>query len=112
MSPAKPMVREALRAVPAGSTVSYTGLVNSDTPATFSSLPYTPPSIATTATAASHVAGSPYTITASGAVDSDYSIGYAAGTLAWEARRESRRAKGAPRVMVTPGGVGLAWALD
>ena len=39
-------------------------------------------------------------------------LGVAAGTLAWEARRESRRAKGAPRVMVTPAGVGVAWALD
>jgi membrane-associated phospholipid phosphatase len=38
-------------------------------------------------------------------------IGVAAGTLAWEARRESRR-KNAPRVTLTPGGVGVAWALD
>jgi membrane-associated phospholipid phosphatase len=37
-------------------------------------------------------------------------IGVAAGTLAWEARRESR--KNAPRVTLTPGGVSMAWALD
>src|SRR5207253_3778509 len=39
------------------------------------------PTIMTSATAASHVAGSPYSISASGAVDTDYSIGYGAGTL-------------------------------
>ena len=62
-------------------TVTYTGLVNGDTPATFSSAPNTPPAIITTATASSHVSGNPYSITASGAVDSDYSISYVAGTL-------------------------------
>ena len=62
-------------------TVTYTGLVNGDTPATFSSAPNTPPTITTTATASSHVSGNPYSITASGAVDSDYSISYVAGTL-------------------------------
>ena len=40
--------------------------------ATFNNSPNTPPSLATTATAASHVAGSPYTITVSGAIDTDY----------------------------------------
>ena len=35
----------------------------------------------TTATAASHVSGNPYSITASGAVDSDYTISYVAGSL-------------------------------
>jgi len=39
-------------------------------------------------------------------------IGYAAGTLAWEARRESRRGKSAPRVAVGPGTVSLAWDLE
>jgi len=58
-------------------TTSYTGLVNGDTA---SSLP-TAPALNTTATAGSHVAGSPYTITASGAVDSDYTISYVDGTL-------------------------------
>src|SRR5207302_2042160 len=58
-------------------TVSYTGLVNGDTPASLT----TPPTLSTTATAASHVAGSPYAITASGATNSDYTISYVAGNL-------------------------------
>ena len=58
-------------------TASYTGFVNGDTSASLS----TPPSITTTATAASHVAGSPYNITGSGAVDTDYSISYVTGHL-------------------------------
>ena len=43
--------------------------------------PDDPPTLTTTATASSHVAGSPYAITASGAVDTDYSISYVAGSL-------------------------------
>jgi len=62
-------------------TASYTGLVNGDTAATFSQAPNTAPSIVSTATARSHVAGSPYAITASGAADSNYSISYVSGTL-------------------------------
>ncbi len=58
-------------------TASYTGFVNGDTSASLT----TQPTLSTTATAASHVAGSPYTITASGAVDTDYTISYVAGTL-------------------------------
>ncbi|MGP0065797.1 MAG: Ig-like domain repeat protein [Isosphaeraceae bacterium] len=58
-------------------TASYSGLVNGDTPGSLT----TPPSLSTTATAASHVSGSPYLITASGAVDLDYTISYAVGTL-------------------------------
>ena len=58
-------------------TASYTGFVNGDTSASLT----TQPTLTTTATASSHVSGSPYTITASGAVDSDYSITYVAGTL-------------------------------
>ena len=58
-------------------TATYTGFVNGDTAASLT----TPPTLTTTATAASHVAGSPYAITASGAVDSDYTISYVAGTL-------------------------------
>ena len=58
-------------------TASYSGFVNGDTSASLS----TQPSISTTATASSHVSGSPYTITASGAVDTDYTISYVAGTL-------------------------------
>ena len=58
-------------------SVSYTGLVNGDTAASFTILPI----ITTTATNSSHVAGSPYSITASGAVDADYSISYVGGTL-------------------------------
>jgi RHS repeat-associated protein len=58
-------------------TASYSGFVNGDTAASLT----TQPTLSTTGTAASHVAGSPYSITASGAVDSDYSISYVAGTL-------------------------------
>ena len=58
-------------------TASYSGLVNGDTPASLT----TQPTLTTTATASSHVAGSPYSITASGAVDSDYTISYVAGSL-------------------------------
>ena len=56
-------------------TASYTGFVNDDT---FASLT-TQPTLTTTATAGSPVAGNPYVITASGAVDSDYSISYVIG---------------------------------
>ena len=58
-------------------TASYSGFVNGDTPANLD----TQPTLTTTATAGSHVAGGPYTITASGAADPDYSISYVAGTL-------------------------------
>src|SRR5439155_17010354 len=58
-------------------TASYSGLVNGDTPASLT----TPPTLSANATAASHVAGNPYTITAAGAFDTDYTIGYATGTL-------------------------------
>src|SRR5208337_3444540 len=58
-------------------TASYSEFVNGDTSATLT----TQPTLATTATASSHVSGSPYTITASSAVDTDYSISYVAGTL-------------------------------
>jgi hypothetical protein len=58
-------------------TASYAGFVNNDTLASLT----TGPTLTTTATAASHVAGSPYAITASGAVDSDYKISYAGGNL-------------------------------
>jgi uncharacterized repeat protein (TIGR01451 family) len=58
-------------------TASYSGFVNGDSAASLT----TQPTLSTTATAASHVAGNPYSITASGAVDSDYTISYVAGTL-------------------------------
>ena len=58
-------------------SASYSGFVNGDTSASLT----TQPTLTTTATAGSHVAGSPYSITASGAVDSDYSISYGAGTV-------------------------------
>jgi hypothetical protein len=57
-------------------TASYNGFVNGDSVASLT----TPPTLSTTATAASHVGT--YTITASGAVDPDYSITYVVGTLA------------------------------
>ena len=64
-------------------TASYSGFVNGDTSASLT----TPPTLTTTATASSHVSGSPYSITASGAVDSDYTITYVAGTLTVTRRR-------------------------
>ena len=56
-------------------TASYSGFVNGDTAASLD----TEPTLTTTATAASDTGV--YTITASGAVDSDYTITYVAGTL-------------------------------
>ena len=58
-------------------TASYSGFVNGDTSASLT----TQPTLTTTATASSHVSGNPYSITASGAVDSNYTISYVAGTL-------------------------------
>ena len=58
-------------------TASFAGFVNGDTSASLAA----PPTLSTTATAASHVAGSPYAITAGGAVDSDYAINYTSGGL-------------------------------
>jgi hypothetical protein len=56
-------------------TVSYSGLVNGDTPVSLSA----PPSVSSTATASSHVGS--YPITASGAADANYTISYLSGTL-------------------------------
>jgi len=53
-------------------TAGYSGFVNGDTAANLT----TSPTLSTTATASSHVAGNPYSISASGAVDPDYSISY------------------------------------
>ena len=58
-------------------TASYSGFVNGDTSASLT----TPPTLTTTATAASHVAGSPYAITATARVDADYTISYVTGAL-------------------------------
>ena len=58
-------------------TAAYSGFVNGDTAASLTTLP----TLSTTATASSDVAGNPYSISASGAVDPDYSISYVAGTL-------------------------------
>jgi hypothetical protein len=56
-------------------TVGYSGFVNGDTAASLT----TPPSVTTTATAASGVGT--YSITASGAASPNYTIGYVSGTL-------------------------------
>ncbi|MBU6399913.1 MAG: putative Ig domain-containing protein, partial [Verrucomicrobia bacterium] len=56
-------------------TVSYSGFVNGDTPASLT----TPPTVTTTASASSAVGT--YAITASGAADPNYTISYVAGTL-------------------------------
>ena len=58
-------------------TASYSGLVNGDTSASLA----TGPTLSTTATDASHVGGGPYAITALGASDGDYTIGYTNGSL-------------------------------
>jgi RHS repeat-associated protein len=58
-------------------TASYAGFVNGDTPASLT----TPPTLTTTTTAASHVIPGGYAITAAGAADPDYAIGYVQGTL-------------------------------
>ena len=58
-------------------TASYTGFVNGDTSTSLT----TQPTLTTTATAGSGVSGNPYAITASGAVNSDYSISYVSATL-------------------------------
>jgi hypothetical protein len=58
-------------------TASYAGFVNGDTSASLT----TQPALSTTAAAASHVLGSPYTITAGGAADADYTISYVGGSL-------------------------------
>jgi hypothetical protein len=39
-------------------------------------------------------------------------LGYTMGHLAWEGRREGRRAKNTPTVAVAPGKVGLKWDLE
>jgi hypothetical protein len=57
--------------------VSYSGFVNGDDSSSLTTLP----TIGTTATAASDVAGSPYPITASGAAAGDYAISYVDGQL-------------------------------
>ncbi len=58
-------------------TASYTGFVNGDTSASLT----TQPTIATSASRYSPVLSSPYSITASAAVDSNYTISYIAGSL-------------------------------
>ena len=58
-------------------TASYTGLAAGDTAASLT----TPPTLSTTATASSPVVAGRYPITASGAVDPNYEISYAPGTL-------------------------------
>ena len=58
-----------------GLTVGYSGFVNGDTAASLT----TPPAVTTTGTASSAVGT--YPITASGAVDANYTISYVAGTL-------------------------------
>ena len=56
-------------------TVSYSGFVNGDNANNLS----TQPTVTTTANASSQVGG--YVITASGAVDPDYTISYVGGSL-------------------------------
>ena len=58
-------------------TATYVGFVNGDSSTSLT----TQPTLTTTATSSSHVSGNPYTITASGAVNSNYSISYVSGTL-------------------------------
>ena len=58
-------------------TASYSGFVHGDTPASLTA----PPTLTTTVPATSRVSGTPYPITAGGAVDSDYTISYVGGWL-------------------------------
>ena len=58
-------------------TASYFGFVNDDSPASLSAAPI----LTTDATAASHVVGNPYSITASAAADPNYAITYMPGNL-------------------------------
>ena len=58
-------------------TASYSGFKNGDTASSLSPQP----TCSTTATSASTVAGSPYQTFCSGAVDSNYTIGYVTGAL-------------------------------
>jgi hypothetical protein len=60
-------------------TLTYTGLVNGDTPATFSTSPNVAPMV--TAPATNHVGTYTGVIVASGASDPDYTISYVPGTL-------------------------------
>src|SRR5262249_7469326 len=69
-----------------------------DTAASLTTLP----TLSTTATAASHVAGSPYSISASGAVDSDYTISYVGGTLSITAVPLTITANNATRIYGVP----------
>jgi len=58
-------------------TPAYTGFVNGDGPGKLT----TAPSCSTTATSSSPVAGSPYASSCSGAVDPNYAISYAGGSV-------------------------------
>jgi MBG domain (YGX type)/Bacterial Ig-like domain (group 3)/Cadherin-like domain len=58
-------------------TASFSGFVNGNTAQSLT----TQPTLATIATSQSHVGGNPYSITASGAVDADYTISYVNGLL-------------------------------
>ena len=60
-----------------GFTVTYTGFVKGDSPASLT----TAPALSTSATATSPVVAAGYPITATGAVDPNYTITYAPGTL-------------------------------
>ena len=58
-------------------TVHYSGFVNGDTLASLTRQP----SVTTSAMTTSHVSGNPYTTTARGAIDANYTISYVGGTL-------------------------------
>jgi hypothetical protein len=58
-------------------TASYSGFINGDSPASLATLP----TLTTTATPTSHVAGNPYSITVIGATAANYAISYVPGTL-------------------------------
>ena len=58
-------------------TASYSGFVSGDSASSLTTLP----TVNTTATAASHVAGGPYAITVTGATDPNYTISYVPGAL-------------------------------
>ena len=79
-------------------TVSYSGFVNGDTAASLT----TPPTVSTTATAASAVGT--YPITASGAVSANYTISYVSGTLTVVANNAPSFTRGADQTVLEDAG--------
>ncbi len=76
-SPSRPPTSMTYGSTPPAITPLYSGFVNGDTASSLT----TKPTCSTTATSASPVAGSPYSSSCSGAVDPNYAIAYAPGSV-------------------------------